>query len=108
MTALRKSYLPGETPSRRFLALVCLALFLALELFASFPALHRIIHSDADSSTHHCAITLFSQGNVNATDIAPRVIAFVAALLFYLPVLPSARSSQFDYRFSASRAPPAA
>ena len=75
---------------RRFIALVCLVLFLALELFASAPALHKLIHSDAASADHSCAITLFSHGNVNAADTSVVVVVVVAAALFSLSILPSA------------------
>lgn len=108
MNALRKFLLSGEAPSRRFIALVCLALFLALELFASVPALHRLVHSDADSSGHHCVITLVRQGNVSTADTTPVIVVFVAALLFILPALQSEVFTSFDYRLSPSRAPPAA
>jgi hypothetical protein len=106
MQALRKPFMPGETRSRRLLGLACLALILALELFASFPTLHRLVHADADCFDHQCVVTLFKQGNVCTADTAPVIVAFVAIFLFYLPVLSSAVSSLFDYRFSHSRGPP--
>jgi hypothetical protein len=99
MQVLRKPFISGETRSGRFLALVCLALILVLELFASFPALHRLVHAEADSFDHQCVITLFEQGNLCTMDTAPAIIAFVAVLLFYLPVLPSAFSSLFHSDF---------
>jgi len=34
------------------------------------------------------------------------LVGFVAALFFLLPMLRSAEFSSFEYRFSASRAPP--
>ncbi len=108
MRALRKSFAPGDLGSRRFLALACLTLFLALELFASVPGLHKLIHSDADSTGHHCAITLFSHGSVSTAETSVALVIFVAALLFSLPVLQSAIFSRFDYRLAPSRAPPAA
>jgi hypothetical protein len=106
MKALRNPFMPGETRSRGFLVLACLALILALELFASVPALHRFVHADADSFGHRCVITLFKQGNVCTTDTASAIVVFVAVFLFYLPVLPSAVPSLFQYRLSHSRAPP--
>ena len=107
MKALRKPFAPGDTTSRRFLALLCLALFLALELFAAVPTLHKLIHSDADSAAHHCAITLFTHGNVSAADSSAEIVIFAAALLFTLPVMQSAILSRFDCRLAPSRAPPA-
>jgi len=100
--------MPGETRSRRFLALACLALILALELFASFPTLHRLVHADADSFNHQCVVTLLKQGNVCTTGAAAAITVFVAVFLFFLPALSSAASSLFYYRLSQSRAPPIA
>lgn len=108
MKASRNSFISGDTTSRRFLAAICLTLFLVLELLASDPALHKLIHSDADSARHHCAITLFAHGNVSAADTSATIAVFVAALLFSLPILQSAILSRLDFRVSPSRAPPAA
>lgn len=106
MKVLRKPSL-SDTGLRRFAALVCLALFLTLELSASIPGLHKLIHSDAGSARHHCAVTVFSHGNVSAADTSTSIVIFVAALLFSLPILQSAIFSRFDYRLAPSRAPPA-
>ena len=108
MKALRKPFALGDTRLRRFIALVCLALFLALELLGAAPALHKLIHSDADSTHHHGAVTLFNHGNFNTAETSAAIVVFVAAFVFSLPILQSAMFSLFDYRLSSSRAPPAA
>jgi hypothetical protein len=92
--------------SRRVWAGFGLALFLFVQLLASSSALHKLVHSDADSPSHHCAVTLLSRGQISATDVVAPLIAFVAALFFLLPPFQSAVFASFDYRFSASRAPP--
>ena len=97
--------LRGPT-SRRVWAAIGLAFFLALQLVASSESLHKLIHPDADSPDHHCAVTLFLQGQVNAAETVLPAVVFIAALFFLLPPLQSAVFSSFDYRFSASRAPP--
>jgi hypothetical protein len=43
---------------------------------------------------------------VNAPVALPVLIAFVAAIIFLLPLLQSAVFSSFDYRLCPSRAPP--
>jgi hypothetical protein len=91
---------------RRVCALVCLALFFALELFASSGPLHKLIHRDADSSQHQCAITLLTQGQLNSPEVSLPLMVFIAALIFFLPPLQTAIFLSFDYRFSSSRAPP--
>jgi hypothetical protein len=83
------------------------ALVLCLSLLGSSPALHKLIHSDAGAADHHCAITLFAKGQVNSVNVVPLLAVFVVlfggiSLLVETFLLPLA-----DYRFSASRAPPA-
>jgi hypothetical protein len=95
-----------EANTRRVWAVFSLLLFLTLQLFSSSSALHKLIHADADSPNHHCAITLLSRGQVSAADVVAPLVTFVAALLFLLAVLQSPEVPSFAYRFSASRAPP--
>ncbi len=88
-------------------ALCLLVSVLGLSLLASSPALHKALHPDADSADHHCAITLFARGQVTSANVAPLLAVFVmlfggVSLLAETFLLPLA-----DYRFSASRAPPA-
>jgi hypothetical protein len=95
-----------EANSRRAWAVFGLALFLFVQLLATSTVLHKLVHSDADSVNHHCAVTLLSRGQVSATEGLVPLVALVAALIFLLPPFQSAVISSFDYRFSASRAPP--
>jgi hypothetical protein len=92
--------------SRRASAVLGLALFLALQLVTSSETLHKLIHSDANKVKHQCAATLFAHGQVNAAESFAPLVAFVAALFFFLPLLQAAALPSFDYRYSTSRAPP--
>jgi hypothetical protein len=92
--------------SRRAWAVLGLALFLFTQLLATSTVVHKLIHSDAGSVNHHCAVTLLSRGQVTSAESFVPLAVFVAALIFLLPPFQSAVSSSFDYRFSASRAPP--
>jgi hypothetical protein len=91
---------------RRVWAAFGLVLFLALQVLTTSSALHKLIHADADSLDHHCAITLFARGQVSTAETIVPLVAFVAALFFLLPVLRSAEFPSPAYRFSPSRAPP--
>ena len=91
---------------RRAWAVIGLALFLFTQLLATSTILHKLVHTDAGSVNHHCAVTLLSRGQVNAAESIVPLAVFVAALFFLLPPLQSAALSPVDYRFSASRAPP--
>jgi hypothetical protein len=92
--------------SRRVAALLSLSLFFFLQTLAASDALHQYFHADAAAPDHHCAVTLLAQGQVNAPAAAPVLIAFIAAFLFSLPLVTAVARASFDYRFSASRAPP--
>ena len=92
--------------ARRVVAVFCLALFVVLQAFASSGPLHKAIHPDADSSDHHCAITMLAQGQVDTPVVWLGLAAFAAALIFCLPPLNSEAFSSVDYRLSPSRAPP--
>jgi hypothetical protein len=87
-------------------ALVCLALFLALQLFAASSPLHQAIHSDANSPGHQCAITMIAQGQVDAPPAWIGWAAFAAVLLFCVPAFSAPRHSLTDLRLAPSRAPP--
>jgi hypothetical protein len=94
--------------SRRVFAFIGLALFVTVVVFSSSERLHKLIHPDADSSDHHCAITMLVQGQVSTPETLLVLAAFVSLLLFALPPLGAVVFSSFDYRFSSSRAPPLA
>lgn len=91
---------------RRVWAAFGLVLFLTLQVLTTSTALHKLLHADADSIDHHCAVTLFAHGQVSAAEAIAPLVAFVAALFFLLPILRSAEIPSPAYRFSASRAPP--
>jgi hypothetical protein len=95
-----------KTAPRRIWSVVCLAGFIALLLFTSSSQLHRLIHPDADSADHECAITMLAHGQLDAPVVPPVLVAFVAAVFFLLPLFQSAVISSFDYRLCPSRAPP--
>jgi len=41
-------------------------MILLLDAMAACPALHELIHKDADEADHHCAVTVFAQGKVDS------------------------------------------
>jgi hypothetical protein len=48
------------------LAVLLIGLVLLLNVMAATPALHELIHKDADSASHSCAATLFAHGHVES------------------------------------------
>lgn len=57
------------------IASLLVALILLLDAMAACPALHELIHHDADEPGHQCAVTLFAHGQVDSVtvDVAPVV-----------------------------------
>lgn len=92
--------------SRPVWAILCLALFVVLQLFAASGPLHKSFHADSDTPDHHCVITLLAQGKVTPATASLWVAIFIALFLFFLPQITAVFYSSFDYRFSSSRAPP--
>ena len=108
MKAAMRSYALQIRISRRVCALICLALFLLLQLFAVSGALHRAVHADAAAPNHHCVVTLLAKGQVSAPQLAIALSVFIAPFFFHLPLLQPAVCSASDHRLSPGRAPPAA
>jgi len=48
------------------LAALLVGLILLLDAMAACPALHELIHNDADKADHQCAVTMFAQGKVDS------------------------------------------
>jgi hypothetical protein len=94
--------------ARRFWALVCLVLLLVIQALAASPQLHELIHPDADLPGHHCVVTTFAHGKVEAAAGFVTLAVFVAVVIFFQPPVKSAVVSSFDYRLTPSRAPPLA
>src|SRR6185369_15975967 len=102
ITAMRKAMTIlsfREANSRRVWAVFGLALFLFLQLLTSSPLLHKLVHSDANSTSHQCGVTMLLRGHVSPAEALAPLVAFVATLFFLLPLFQSAVFSSFDYRF---------
>ncbi|MEY4916668.1 MAG: hypothetical protein RL616_581 [Verrucomicrobiota bacterium] len=82
-------------------------LVLLLNLLAVSPALHELIHSDAGSAAHQCAVTMFAHGQVDSVSVEISVAT---------PVLSAAATPQIGFsvfapaieNLPAGRAPPVA
>ena len=48
------------------LAALLVGLILLLDAMAACPALHELIHNDADKADHQCAVTMFAQGKIDS------------------------------------------
>ena len=91
---------------RAAIAGLLIALILFLNALAACPALHQLIHHNANRAGHECAVTMFAHGKVEAATVDVSVPA--AAIL-----VASAPQNGF-FVFSAAikdlpqgRAPPA-
>jgi hypothetical protein len=68
------------------LGVLSVLLVLLLNLMAASPSLHEYFHADAGKADHHCAVTLFAHGQVDApaVDVA---LPLPAALIEFCPQL---------------------
>ena len=92
--------------SRRVVALLCLALFLVLEVFAASSGLHHSLHADSAAPGHTCVLTLLAQGQLDVPAVGAASLVVVLGFLFSLPVFHAAAVSSFDYRLTPTRGPP--
>jgi len=51
------------------LAAWLVGIILLLDAMAACPALHELIHHDADQPGHECAVTMFAQGKVDSATV---------------------------------------
>src|SRR6266404_1497268 len=87
---------------------ICAAFCSALVL-SVMPQWHELLHKDANSSRHECAVTLVSSGNYEKTTPAPLVA--VPVPVFHLCFVPALRPVWVASPFLGARifehAPPA-
>jgi hypothetical protein len=95
-------------PLRSALAFFLIGHLLLISAMAACPALHELVHSDAQAQGHECAVTLFASGSCADSGPVHAAPGFVA-LEISLPATP--RLEDVDSFFLASRilehAPPA-
>ena len=103
---LRPVSLQFKPRGKAFVALLLVGIVLLLDAMAASPALHELIHKDADSPDHQCAVTLFAHGQVDSTvvEVAPIVLTppietvspvFLPVFASCLQYLPSGRAPPF-------------
>jgi len=51
---------------KALIALLALGVVLLLDVMVACPALHELIHHDADKPDHECAVTMFLHGQVDS------------------------------------------
>ena len=90
----------------RVVAALALLLFLYLLAMAVCPALHELLHHDANQHGHECAATLFAHGKISADEIVPVLAIVIFALWFGLPSVVAPIIYSFDLRLAFGRAPP--
>jgi hypothetical protein len=99
---------PNSSVSRAIIASwLCAALLCALAL-SMLPRWHEMVHPDANSSQHECAVTLINSGNYQQLSSAPLVVVPVPVLEFcFVPTLrPVWVASSFGSARIFEHAPP--
>jgi hypothetical protein len=82
------------------------ALVLLLNALAAAPALHELIHKDADRADHSCAITLFAHGQVDSASCDVPVAVPTAGIETTLSLISSVPSTAIE-NLPPGRGPPA-
>ena len=88
------------------LAVLLIGLVLLLNAMAASPALHELIHKDAEGPTHSCAATLFAHGHVESAACDVPVV-LPATFVETTPHLEFSIFSSTIENLPPGRAPPA-
>jgi hypothetical protein len=91
--------------SRIPFGILSIFLVLLLNLLTASPALHELIHKDADKAGHECAVTVFAHGQVDAA-VSHIFIAEPSPGIEFAPVFPAFVFSATIANLPSGRAPP--
>jgi hypothetical protein len=98
---------PGRAAKSALTGLLALLLLVSGTLSVSH-ALHHSLHSDEGQGSHICLVCSLAKGQVNAAAVAAAWTAPFIPCLFAVRAAHTSPPPASDYRFSPSRAPPAA
>ena len=87
------------------LAALLVGLVLLLNAMAVAPALHELIHKDADEPGHECAVTLFAHGHIESP-VCDVPVVLSAAFVTTTPLLIFPIFSSVIENLPPGRAPP--
>jgi hypothetical protein len=88
------------------IAVLLIGLVLLLNAMSAAPALHVLIHQDADNATHSCVVTLFAHGQVESAACDVPVIR-PATFVEAAPLVEFSFTSTAIENLPPGRAPPA-
>ncbi len=94
-----------KQPARAVTALLLAMLVLLLDAMAACPALHELIHHDADKPGHECAVTLFAHGNVDSVTVEISPAAPTCLIMAAPPVVFSIFAPSIE-NLPSGRGPP--
>ena len=91
---------------KTFIALLLVGMVLLLDAMAACPALHELIHKDADKAGHECAVTMFAHGKVESATVEVSAV-IPGALIENAPQIEFSVFSTAIKNLPLGRAPPA-
>lgn len=62
------------------LASLLAGIVLLLDAMVACPGLHELIHKDADSAEHHCAVTMFAHGHADSATVEVSAVVLVVSI----------------------------
>lgn len=101
----RTAFRPAQLGKSALAGLLILTVLFSLLLSAS-PSLHEHVHHDATQASHECAITVFQKQQLLASNPNILIVEQHLEVSQRMIATDCTAVSDFDYRFSASRAPP--
>ena len=91
---------------RGFVSMLLCAAVLLSALMAVSPALHQLLHQDANQASHECVVTMLQKQQISGEAPAPIVVGFISTISFSPDLGPTIALSQVDHPLASSRGPP--
>lgn len=91
--------------AKRGLSALLLGALLMVQGMVALPGLHRLVHYDAGTPAHQCAVTMLAQGQVDCATTDFCILPPSPVLTRETP-LPEANFVSTDVRLLPSRGPP--
>ncbi len=90
----------------RVFALLLTGLWLSIATLAACPSLHHYFHSDSETSSHSCAVTLIAHGKLMAQGFPATLVCLIALLLYCILPASAVSLPSASYALAFGRAPP--
>ena len=91
---------------KAFIAFLLVGMVFLLDAMAASPALHKLIHQDANKAGHECAATMFAHGKVESANVVVSATVPLVSIEAAQPIVLSIFTTAIE-NLPPDRGPPA-